>query len=68
MELSTDVTFYTNNGDFFGGNTIEQDPIYGALSHWYSSCLLRLMRASCAKRINAKPRKHVAMMKSNPAP
>ncbi|MFZ3374038.1 MAG: transporter [Chthoniobacterales bacterium] len=28
LELSTDVTFYTNNGDFFGGNTLEQDPIY----------------------------------------
>ena len=46
----------------------ELAPNPGTLSHWYSSCLLRLMRASCAKRINAKPRKPVAMMKSNPAP
>ena len=46
----------------------ELTPNPGTLSHLYSSCLLRLMRASCAKRINAKPRKHVAMMKSNPAP
>jgi len=29
-KLSTDVTFYTNNGDFFGGNTLEQNPLYSA--------------------------------------
>src|SRR5947208_4871378 len=33
LELSTDVTFYTNNGDFFGGNTLEQDPIYSVQAH-----------------------------------
>ncbi len=33
LELSTGVTFYTNNGDFFGGNTLEQDPIYSVQAH-----------------------------------
>jgi hypothetical protein len=33
LELSTDATFYTNNGDFFGGNTLEQDPLYSVQAH-----------------------------------
>jgi hypothetical protein len=33
LELSTGVTFYTNNNDFFGGNTLEQDPIYSVQAH-----------------------------------
>jgi hypothetical protein len=33
LELSTDVTFYTNNGDFFNGHTLEQDPLYSAQVH-----------------------------------
>jgi hypothetical protein len=27
------VTFYTNNGDFFGGNTLQQDPLYSVQAH-----------------------------------
>ncbi len=33
LELSTDATFYTENGDFFGGHTLEQDPIYSVQAH-----------------------------------
>src|SRR5207247_229742 len=33
LELSTGVTFFTNNNDFFGGNTLEQDPIYSVQAH-----------------------------------
>jgi hypothetical protein len=33
LELSTDATFYTNNGDFFGGNTLEQAPLYSVQAH-----------------------------------
>ena len=33
LELSTDVTFYTNNSNFFGGNTLEQDPLYSVQAH-----------------------------------
>ena len=33
LELSTGVTFYTRNGDYFGGRTLEQDPIYSAQAH-----------------------------------
>jgi len=33
LELSTGVTFYTTNDDYFGGKTLEQDPIYSAQVH-----------------------------------
>src|SRR6266481_2821102 len=33
LELSTGVTFFTNNNDFFGGNTLEQEPIYSVQAH-----------------------------------
>jgi hypothetical protein len=33
LELSTGVTFYTRNDDYFGGKTLEQDPIYSAQVH-----------------------------------
>ena len=33
LELSTDVTFYTDNNDFFGGNTLKQDPLYSVQAH-----------------------------------
>ena len=33
LELSTGATFFTNNNDFFGGNTLEQDPIYSVQVH-----------------------------------
>ena len=28
LELSQGVSFFTNNNDFFGGKTLEQDPLY----------------------------------------
>ena len=33
LELSPGVTFYTDNDDFFGGQTREQDPIWSMQSH-----------------------------------
>jgi hypothetical protein len=33
LELSTGVTFYSRNDDYFGGKTLEQDPIYSAQAH-----------------------------------
>ncbi len=33
LELSTAVTFYTENDNFFGGRTLEQDPIYSVQGH-----------------------------------
>jgi hypothetical protein len=33
LELSQGVTFFTNNNDFFGGKTVEQDPLYTTQVH-----------------------------------
>ena len=33
LELSTGVTFYTTNHDYFGGKTLEQAPIYSVQAH-----------------------------------
>ena len=33
LEATTAATFYTDNDDFFGGHTREQDPIYSAQAH-----------------------------------
>lgn len=33
LEVSTGVTFYTENDDYFGGKTLEQDPLYSAQAH-----------------------------------
>jgi hypothetical protein len=33
LELATAVTFYTANDNFFGGSTVEQDPIYSVQGH-----------------------------------
>jgi hypothetical protein len=33
LELSTGVTFYTDNDDFFGGKKQEQDPVYTSQFH-----------------------------------
>ena len=33
LELAADVTFYTDNHDFLGGQTREQDPIYSVQGH-----------------------------------
>jgi hypothetical protein len=33
LELSTGVIFFTNNNDYFGGATLEQDPVYSAQAH-----------------------------------
>jgi hypothetical protein len=33
LELIPAVTFFTNNDDFFGGKTLEQDPIYSVQGH-----------------------------------
>jgi hypothetical protein len=33
LELATDVTFYTENDDFFGGHKVQQDPIYSVQGH-----------------------------------
>jgi hypothetical protein len=33
LELSTGVFFFTDNDDFFGGKTLEQDPIYTSQAH-----------------------------------
>ena len=33
LELSTGVYFYSRNDDFFGGKTLEQDPLYTAQAH-----------------------------------
>jgi hypothetical protein len=33
LELSTGVLFFTDNDDFFGGKTLEQDPIYTTQAH-----------------------------------
>jgi hypothetical protein len=33
LELDASVTFYTNNNDFFGGQTLEQDPLYAVQAH-----------------------------------
>jgi len=33
LEATAAVTFYTDNTDFFGGKTREQDPLYGAEAH-----------------------------------
>ena len=33
LELSTGVTIYTRNDDYFGGKNLEQDPIYSAQAH-----------------------------------
>jgi hypothetical protein len=42
LELIPAITFFTNNDDFFGGKTLEQDPIYslqGHLIHEFSPAL-----------------------------
>jgi hypothetical protein len=33
LELSQGATFFTNNSDFFGGKTLEQDPLYTTQVH-----------------------------------
>jgi hypothetical protein len=33
LELSTSMAFYSRNDDYFGGSTIEQDPMYSAQVH-----------------------------------
>jgi hypothetical protein len=33
LELSTGVFFFSNNDDFFGGKTLEQDPVYSTQVH-----------------------------------
>jgi hypothetical protein len=33
LELSTSVIFYTENSDYFGGNTLQQDPVYSTQAH-----------------------------------
>lgn len=33
MELSAGVTFFTDNDDYFGGRTFEQDPLYSYQAH-----------------------------------
>ena len=33
LELTTGVTFFTNNDDYFGGQTLEQDPVYSTQAH-----------------------------------
>lgn len=33
LELSTGVYFFSNNDDYFGGNTLEQDPVYTTQVH-----------------------------------
>ena len=33
LELAAGVTFYTDNDDFFGGQTREQDPLYSVQGH-----------------------------------
>ncbi|HJV65971.1 MAG TPA: transporter [Geomonas sp.] len=33
LELATNVTFYTENDDFFGGHKVEQNPIYSVQGH-----------------------------------
>jgi hypothetical protein len=33
LELATDITFYTDNDNFFGGHKLEQDPIYSIQGH-----------------------------------
>lgn len=33
LELDTSVTFYTTNDDFFGGRTLERDPLYAVQGH-----------------------------------
>jgi len=33
LELSAGVTFYTKNDDYFGGQTLEQDPVYSTQAH-----------------------------------
>jgi hypothetical protein len=34
VELAAAVTFYTVNDDFFGGKTLERDPLYAAQAHF----------------------------------
>jgi hypothetical protein len=33
LELSTGVFFFTNNDDFYGGTTLEQDPVFSTQAH-----------------------------------
>ena len=33
LELSGGVTFYTRNDDYYGGKTLEQDPVYSTQAH-----------------------------------
>ncbi len=33
LEMIPAITFFTNNDDFFGGKTLEQDPIYSVQGH-----------------------------------
>jgi len=33
LELAAGVTYYTENDNFFGGNTVEEDPIYSVQGH-----------------------------------
>ena len=33
LELSAGVTFFTKNDDYFGGKTLEQDPVYSTQTH-----------------------------------
>jgi hypothetical protein len=37
LELSTAATLYTDNDDFYGGNTRSQDPIYSTAAPWGST-------------------------------
>jgi hypothetical protein len=33
LELSASATFFTSNDDYFGGQTLEQDPVYSPQAH-----------------------------------
>lgn len=33
LELSGSITFFTDNDDYFGGKTLEQDPVYSMQAH-----------------------------------
>ncbi|MGE5894705.1 MAG: transporter [bacterium] len=33
LELSTGVTFFSKNDDYFGGKTLEEDPVYSVQAH-----------------------------------
>ena len=45
LELAGAVTFFTPNGDFLGGKTLEQDPIYSVQGHFVHEFLPGLWAA-----------------------